>query len=148
VNIKLTLAGALTLAIAAVPSLAFAQQSGGYSYGPVAPYTAPEPVAFTRITIVPPAYGSVFLYDGRRLVGRFDGPGALWMPSGRVYGVTAMRGDQVLWNGSANVTGGVPVDLRWPAPPGWSPRTQCPYGYPTGPLTEPVELGRVRTPTP
>jgi hypothetical protein len=145
-NILIIPAGALALLISAVPGLAFAQQS----YPP--PYPADEDetpwgqpqVSVTPVDVVPPAYGSVYLYDGRRLLARFDGPGALWLPTGGVYRVVAMRGERIVWNGSTT-TAGVPVSLRWPVP-----RAFYPAPYPSSPrvLTAPVEQGRVRTPLP
>lgn len=146
-KIKSTLAGALALLIPAVPSVALAQQSGfpsqpSWEEAPVAPTTPPES-SLTTVNIVPPAYGSVFVYDGRRLLARLDGPGALWLPTGGFYRVVAMRGEQVIWNGSATTTG-VPVELRWPVPRAFYP---APFPAPSPRmLTPPIEQGRVRTP--
>jgi hypothetical protein len=141
-NIKTTLAGALALLIPLVPAVAAAQEAES-PYGYDTQYAPPE-VSVTALNIVPPAYGSVSVYEGRRLVGRFDGSGALWLPTGRVYRVVAMRGDQVLWNGTTTTTG-VPIDLRWQAPQTWVPRTYYPRPRV---LTPPVEQGRIRTPLP
>jgi hypothetical protein len=141
-----TLAGALALLIPAVPSIALAQVPE-YPYSPPR-YVVPESEPMTSpLTVVPPAYGSVYVYAGRSLVGRFDGPGALWLANGGVYRIVAMRGDQVVWSGDRRM-GGTPVELRWPAPPQYTPSTQCPWAYPSGPLTSPIERGRVRTPLP
>jgi hypothetical protein len=147
-NIKHPLAAALALLISAVPSLAAAQQPG-YPYRPQpgygpAPQYVPE-ASVTSFTVVPPANASVFLYDGRRLLARMDGPGVIWVPTGRTYRVVAMRSDQVLWSGQ-RVAAGPSVEVRWPAPPGYSAAASCPWAYPRGPLTAPVELGRERTP--
>jgi hypothetical protein len=144
-NIKTTLAGALALLIPAVPSLAFAQQSG-YPYArdyDEPPYATPA-ASVTPLNIVPPAYGSVYVYEGHRLLARFDGPGSVWVPSGGVYRVVAMRGEQMIWSGNAATTG-VPVELRWPVP-----RTGCPTPYSPYALRPrtPIEQGRIRTPLP
>jgi hypothetical protein len=161
-SIKSLVAGAVALAIACVPTLASAQEVGGSYYDPYgeAPYVQPQP-QYTAVRVVPPAYGSVYLYEGRRLVGRFDGPGAMWLPTGRYYRVVAVRGDQMIWNGGAATTG-APLDLRWRAPRPWYPHpsysypsypsypyARDPYGSPYAPprvLTPPIERGRVRTP--
>jgi hypothetical protein len=142
-SIKTTLAGALALLVPAVPSAALPQTT---YYAPQPRYMAPES-STTALTVVPPAYGSVYVYEGRALIGRFDGPGVLWLPTGGVYRVVAMRGEQVLWSGDRRANG-VPVELRWPAPPQYSASMQCPWAYPSGPLTAPIERGRVRTPLP
>jgi hypothetical protein len=134
-TIKHTVAGALALLVPCVPSLASAQPVGSPCYGNE-PFWAGPGQSVTAMTVVPPAYGSVFVYEGRRLVGRFDGSGALWLPTGRLYRIVAMRGEQVLWNGNVSTTG-APVELRWPG---------APMGYQRRPLTPPVEEGRVRTP--
>jgi hypothetical protein len=143
-NLKSIPAGALALLAFAVPSSATAQ-SPDYPYPP--PRYVVTERSTTPLSVVPPAYGSVFVYEGRRLLGRFDGPGVLWLPTGAVYRIVAMRGDQVVWSGDRS-TGGVPVELRWPAPPQYRAETACPWAYPSGPLTAPVERGRVRTPLP
>lgn len=145
-NIKTTVAGAFALIVSAVPSLAFAQQPS-YPYARTydePPYAAPE-VSSTPLNISPPAYGSVYVYDGRRLLARFDGPGSVWVPSGGVYRVVAMRNDQVVWSGNARTTG-VPVELRWPAPRTWCPAPSP--SYVVRPRTAPIEQGRTRTPLP
>jgi hypothetical protein len=137
-SIKTTVAGALALLVPALPSVALAQ---GYPYPPrYEPSTTP-------LTLIPPAYGSVYVYEGRRLLGRFDGPGVLWLATGGLFRIVAMRGDQVVWSGDRSTTG-APVELRWPAPPQYDAAMPCPWAYPTGPLTSPVERGRVRTPLP
>jgi len=145
-NIKTLLAGALALLASAVPSIAAAQTPGYVPYPPQPRYTVPEP-SVTPLTAVPPANGSVYVYEGRRLLARLDGPGVLWLPTGGLYRIVAMRGEQLLWSGDRSTTG-APVELRWPAPPEYSATMPCPYGYPRGPLTAPVERGRVRTPLP
>jgi hypothetical protein len=145
-NIKPVLAGALALLASAVPSIAAAQPPG-YVYPPSEPrYTVPE-ASVTPLTAVPPASGSVYVYEGRRLLARLDGPGVLWLPTGNLYRIVAMRGEQVLWSGDRSTTG-APVELRWPAPRQYTAQMPCPYAYPRGPLTAPVEQGRVRTPLP
>jgi hypothetical protein len=143
-NIKTPLAGALALLASAVPSIASAQ-TPGFGYPPSEPRVfVPEP-SLTPFTAVPPAYGSVYVYEGRRLLVRLDGPGVLWLPTGGLFRMVAMRGDQVLWSGD-RTTSGAPIELRWPAPREYSAALPCPYAYPRGPLTAPVERGRVRTP--
>jgi hypothetical protein len=149
-NIKHPLAGALALLICAVPSLAAAQQSGSPWGPPPGPPFGPPPqfapvASVTPFTVVPPANASVFLYDGRRLLARMDGPGVIWVPTGRAYHIVAMRNDQVLWSGQ-RVAAGPGVEVRWPAPPGYGTQGFCLWPYPRGPLTAPVELGRERTP--
>ncbi len=134
-NITTILAGTLTLLIPAIPAAA---QEAEYPYGYETPYAAPVSTT-TAMNIVPPAYGSVYVYEGRRLLGRFDGSGALWLPTGRVYRIVAMRGEQVVWNGTATTTG-VPIELRWQAPRTYAPQPRV--------LVPPVEEGRVRTPLP
>jgi len=141
--IKTTLAGMLSLLIHVAPASA---QEAENPYGDETSYPAPVS-STTALNIVPPVYGSVYVYDGRRLLGRFDGSGALWLPTGRIYRVVAMRGEQVVWNGSATTTG-VPIELRWQAPRAWYPSTPYPYAAPPRVLTPPVEQGRVRTPLP
>ena len=108
-NIKTPLAGALALLASAVPSIAAAQVPGYAPYGPEPRYVAPEP-SVTPLTAVPPAFGSVYVYEGRRLLARLDGPGVLWLPTGEVYRAVAMRGEQVLWSGDRS-TAGVPIEL-------------------------------------
>ena len=93
-SIMTSLAGTLTLLISLTPVAASAQEAE-YPYGYDTPYAAPVS-STTALNIVPPAYGSVYVYDGRRLLGRFDGSGSLWLPTGRVYRVVAMRGEQVV----------------------------------------------------
>ena len=137
-TITTTLAGALTLLIPLTPAAASAQEAE-YPYGYDTPY-APPVTSTTALNIVPPAYGSVYVYDGRRLLGRFDGSGSLWLPTGRVYRVVAMRGEQVVWNGTAATTG-VPIELRWQA-------ARAYYPPPPRVLSPPVEEGRIRTPLP
>jgi hypothetical protein len=152
--IQAMLSATLAFAIPAVPSVARAQDSSGYypSYGYEEQPYAPYETSTSTVNIAPPAYASVFLYEGRRLMSRFDGPGAVWLPTGHIYRVVAMRGDQVVWSGNISTTG-APIDLRW-APPqtlyrrgyGTSP---YPYAYPPArPLTPPTEWGRERTPLP
>jgi len=153
-SIKATLTGALALLTTVVPSLALAQPPGVYIpgrvYGGYEAYPPPEP-SYTSLNIAPPAYGSVYVYEGRRLIGRFDGPGALWVTAGRVYRAVAMRSDQVVWSGDLNATG-APLELRWPQAPACSPSAAYPYAtepaYPARPLTPPIERGRIRTPQP
>ena len=137
-SIMTSLAGTLTLLISLTPVAASAQEAE-YPYGYDTPYAAPVS-STTALNIVPPAYGSVYVYDGRRLLGRFDGSGSLWLPTGRVYRVVAMRGEQVVWNGTA-ATNGVPIELRWQAQRTW-------YTPPPRVLSPPVEEGRIRTPLP
>jgi hypothetical protein len=145
-NIKTPLAGALALLASAVPSIASAQTPGWGSFPPAQPrVVVPEPT-LTPFTAVPPANGSVYVYEGRRLLARLDGPGVLWLPTGSLFRIVAMRGDEVLWSGD-RATSGAPVEVRWPAPPAYSTAMPCPYAYPRGPLTAPVERGRTRTPT-
>lgn len=139
-NIKTPLAGALALLAFAVPAVAAAQER--VYVPPSEPRYVPAP-SVTPLTLVPPAYTSIFVYEGHRLLARLDGPGVLWVPTGPIYRVVAMRGDQVIWSGD-RAAGGTPVDIRWP----YDPRTPCPFPYPRGPLTAPIERGRVRTPNP
>jgi hypothetical protein len=144
-NIKTLLAGAGLLLCSVVPSIAAAQTPGWGWTPPSQPrVVVPEP-SLTPLTAVPPAFGSVFVYEGRRLLARLDGPGVLWLPTGGNFRIVAMRGEQVLWSGD-RTTSGSPVELRWPAPPEYNAAMPCPYAYPRGPLTAPVEKGRVRTP--
>jgi hypothetical protein len=144
-NIKTPLAAALALLATAVPSIASAQTPGWGHFPPAQPRVfVPEPT-LTPLTAVPPANGSVYVYEGRRLLARLDGPGVLWLPTGSTFRIVAMRGEQVLWSGD-RPTAGVPLEVRWPAPPDYSAATNCPWAYPRGPLTAPVERGRVRTP--
>lgn len=158
-NIKTPVAGALALLASVVPSIASAQPPGGYAPGPQGGWYQPQPqpqpryvvpettASVTSVSLVPPAFGSVYVYEGRRLVARLDGPGVLWLPTGETYRVVAMRGDQMLWSGDRSLSG-APVELRWPAPPEYRTGMPCPYAYPRGPLTAPVERGRERTPLP
>lgn len=136
-------AAALALAISAVPSLANAQEPYG---GWEPPIQQTQPAGdLTRVRVSPPSYGVVYLYDGRRLMGRFDRPGSLWLPAGRTYRVVAMRGDQQIWNGWAPATL-APIELRWPQ--GGEP-CSCSCPPPNAlPPTAPVEQGRTRTPLP
>ena len=109
------LAAALALLATAVPSIASAQTPGWGRFPPSQPRVfVPEPT-LTSLTAVPPANGSVYVYEGRRLLARLDGPGVLWLPTGSVFRIVAMRGEQVLWSGD-RTTAGAPVELRWPAP--------------------------------
>lgn len=140
-NIATTLAGALALLATAVPAVASAQP---FPSAPRPRYFVQEP-SVTPFTVVPPAFASIYVYEGPRLLARLDGPGVLWLTTGGVYRVVAMRDEQVIWSGDRPASG-APLEVRWPAPPGYDPRTPCPYAYPRGPLTAPVERGRVRTP--
>lgn len=109
-NLKTTLAGALVLLAPAATALA---QEPGYGYR--APYTVPAPQrSTTQLRIVPPPGGLVYVYDGHRLLGRFDRPSALSVATGRSYRIVAARGDDVLWSGSVGATG-APIDLSWAA---------------------------------
>jgi hypothetical protein len=132
-------AGAMALAIPLLPSLAQAQEPyGGWREAP------PPPQEYTQVRVTPPSYGIVYLYEGRRFVGRFDRPGALWLPSGRNYRVVAVRGDQPVWSGYRYAVGQV-LELRWPV--AGEPCT-CSPPLPPPALTSPEELGRTRTPRP
>jgi hypothetical protein len=151
--IQATLGATLALATPAVPSVAQAQDSSGYySYGYEEQPYAPYETSTSTVNVAPPTYASVYVYEGRRLMSRFDGPGALWLPTGHIYRVVAMRGDQVIWTGNISTTG-APIDLRW-APPqaSYYYRRGCgasPYAYPPArPVTPPTEWGRERTPLP
>jgi hypothetical protein len=151
--IQATLGATLALAFPAVPSVAQAQDSSGYyPYGYEEPY-APYETSTSTVNIAPPAYASVYLYEGRRLMSRFDGAGALWLPTGHIYRVVAMRGDQVVWSGNISTTG-APIDLRWSPQASYYYRrgygtSPSPYAYPPArPVTPPTEWGRERTPLP
>jgi hypothetical protein len=154
-GIQAFLGALVALAVPALPSVARAQDTGSYTYDPYGveePYSypaVPAPITST-VNIAPPAYASVFVYEGRRLMSRFDGPGALWLPAGHVYRVIAMRGDQVVWSGNISTTG-APIDLRWGQRAYYGYGRQYQYGrqYPqTAPPSPPVEWGRERTPLP
>ena len=142
INRSLLAATAVAAAISAAPSPARAQEPFGWE-----PSVEPAPQQeLTRVRITPPAYGVVYLYDGRRLVGRFDRPGSLWLPSGRSYRVVAMRADQQIWSGWTPLAYH-PIEMRWPQ--GGEPCScSCPPPPPNRAPTPPVEEGRTRTPLP
>ncbi|MFT3765530.1 MAG: DUF4476 domain-containing protein [Minicystis sp.] len=107
-NLKLKLAGALALIVPTLASTPALAQGWG-------PYEAPSPAVprgFTELRIAPPPGGQVYIYEGHRLLGRFDRPGSMLAPNGRDYRVTAMRGDARLWTGTVT-TSGDPINLSW-----------------------------------
>jgi hypothetical protein len=129
--VKTFAAGALALAmVPALPAVARAQAP--YGYGEPGAWEAPQPQN-TLVRVTPPPWGVVYLYEGRRLVGRFDRPGSLWLPMGRSYRVVAMRGDQQVWSGFAE-TAGSTLDLIWPAPRAFG--RHVPRPYPAQPYAE------------
>src|SRR5262245_45324751 len=89
-----TIVGALALVFPALPALAEVPPNGYYG----APYTAPQPER-TQLRVAPPPGGSVYVYEGHRLLGRFDRPGSMMVATGRSYRIVAMRGDEQLWRG-------------------------------------------------
>jgi hypothetical protein len=126
-NPKLMLTGALALIIpTTVPALAYAQ---GYGYG-YPPPQAVAPQGYTELRVAPPPAGRVYVYDGHRLVGRFDSPGEMTVPTGRPYHVVVMRGDTQVWNGDVTAMG-TPLDLDWGAGQRYRGPMQPPpaYGY-------------------
>jgi hypothetical protein len=124
---KLTIAGALALLAPLVPASAYAQGWPAGGYPP--PYGATQ--GYTEVRVAPPSGGVVYVYDGHRLLGRFDRPGSVLVPTGRAYRVVALRGDTQIWAGNVTASGS-PVDLSWSA----QARTRepnTPYGYPAAP---------------
>ena len=123
-SIKSIVAGALALLVPAVPSAALAQTT----YYPEQPrYYAPPESSTTALTVVPPAYGSVYVYEGRALLGRFDGPGVLWLPTGDVSGpdgyAQGHAADGLYCGGAGQRSStGAPVARRSPLQTTWSPR--------------------------
>lgn len=107
-NPKHLIVGALALLLpTAAPALAFAQD---YAHLP----QAIAPQGYTELRVAPPPGGQVYVYDGHRLLGRFDRAGALMVPTGHPYRVVATRGDTQLWEGNVTAAG-VPLDLNWSA---------------------------------
>jgi hypothetical protein len=119
------------------PQLAQAQELGPQGYppypqyppyypSPPPPYEAPPPQAYyeapritewaghTRVRVLPPYLGTVLMYDGQAIIGRFDRPGTLEVPSGRVYRLVALRGPSLVWSGYITASGQT-IELRWPA---------------------------------
>lgn len=105
-KLKTTLAGTLALLAPAATALA---QVPGESYE--TPWIAPQR-ATTQVRVVPPLGGEVLVYDGHRLLGRFNQPGAMTVVTGRSYRIVATRGDDVIWSGTVGTTG-APLDLSW-----------------------------------
>lgn len=77
------------------------------------PMTAPP--GYTELQVGPPAGGTVYVYEGHRLLGRFDRAGSMLVPSGRDYRVVATRGDTQLWSGDVTAAG-APLSLDWSQP--------------------------------
>ncbi|APR87658.1 hypothetical protein A7982_13007 [Minicystis rosea] len=130
-NLKLTLAGALALipTFVAVPAFAQTWPNGRYESAP--------PIAqqrgYTELRIAPPQGGQVYVYEGRRLLGRFDQPGSMIVATGRDYRVIASRGDAQIWSGDVTAAG-VPVDLNWAGGARYrTPIAPPPAGYATPP---------------
>jgi len=110
-NPKLTIAGALALLVpVTAPAAAFAQDWSGSSPPPAAQR------GYTELRITPPQGGRVYVYDGHRLLGRFDRDGVMLVTSGRGYRVVAMRGDTKVWAGDV-MAAGSPIELRWAEQP-------------------------------
>jgi hypothetical protein len=127
---KIMIAGALALLAPLEPTSALAQ---GWPAGGYPPYGAAQ--GFTEVRVVPPAGGVVYLYEGHRLLGRFDRPGSVMVPTGRAYRVVALRGDTQIWSGSVTAAG-APLDLSWAA----QARTRepnAPSGYAEAPYLAP-----------
>jgi hypothetical protein len=133
-NPKLMIASALALAIpTAAPALAFAQDwsSGRHP----APFTSQR--GYTELRISPPPGGQVYVYEGHRLLGRFNQSGRMMVASGRDYHVVAMQGDTQLWSGDVTASG-APLTLTW------SPHERfreqiAPPRYEQAPSTRPYE---------
>jgi hypothetical protein len=68
--------------------------------------------AHTRLLIVPPRRGTVFLYDGQVLIGRADRRERLMLPAHRTYGVVAVQGSYTVWSGQVRA-GGPAMEIRW-----------------------------------
>lgn len=83
-----------------------------YAAAPPPPAALQPLAARTKIRVVPPPFGSVFIDDGTSFIGSFSAPGSLAVPTGRSYGVTAMRGSDVLWSARVMAEGGE-VELVW-----------------------------------
>jgi hypothetical protein len=103
-----------------------------YRPAPPPPYEAPtvrREEYVTRVRVSPPYQGTVLLYDRGEIIGRFDRPGAMAVPTGRSYRVVAMRGPAVIWTGYLSATGET-IDLRWEQ-----------QGAPVWPYRQPPLLG-------
>jgi hypothetical protein len=123
---KILLAAALELAL---PSAARAQEPARPWYPP---YTYPAPYAqgpvitqnphdSTQLRVVPAEAGAVFVFDGSRLIGRFDQPGSLNVESGRSYVVVAIQSQRYLWGGDVPISGpSLQLSFRQQAAPGWT----------------------------
>lgn len=72
------------------------QQNG--QNAPPAPYAGAQQTQ-TRLRIVPPSNGSVFVYDGTSVVARVDRPETIALPLRGQYGIVGTRGDSTLWSG-------------------------------------------------
>lgn len=86
--------------------------------GEIAPYGARGSAA---LHIVPPRDGAVLVFDGPRLIGQLQQPGAVHVEAGRFYAVVALQGELFLWGGS--VWAARPsVHLKWgqEAAPSWT----------------------------
>lgn len=108
-------AGAVCLLASAVPGVAAAQDLGRHDESRTyVPWVNPSTQGYTEVHLAPPPWSSIYLYEGRRLLARLDGPGSLWLPTGRSYRVTAQQGDQTIWSAPLQ-TRGAPIDIEWPA---------------------------------
>ena len=131
---KVMLAGALALAVPMIaPPVALAETGRARS-------RIAAPPGYTELRIAPPPGGTVYVYEGHRLLGRFDRDGMMLVATGRDYRVVAMRGDTKLWAGDVSASG-APLELDWSAPP---PRFRQPFPPPRGPSAELPPLGQPR----
>ena len=131
-NLKLMIGSALALAVPttmAAPAFAQTWPNGRYESAP----PIPQQRGYTELRVAPPPGGQVYIYEGRRLLGRFEQPGTMLVASGRQYRVIASRGDAQLWSGDV-MAAGAPVDLNWAGPTRHrTPIAPPPVGYPTPP---------------
>jgi hypothetical protein len=130
---QLMLAGALALAAPMIAPPAFAETGRARS-------RIATPPGYTELRVAPPPGGTVYVYEGHRLLGRFDREGAMLVATGRDYRVVAMRGDEKLWAGDVTASG-LPLELDWSMP---SPRFRQPFPPPSGPSAEQPPLGQSR----
>jgi hypothetical protein len=137
------------LALLLIPAAAHAEEGHfgarpkitGLRHGahtPKAPRAHRAPaVAPTLLHIVPPRAATVLVDDGASVLSQIATTGSILVPTGRSYGITAMRGQRVLWQAQIAASGGR-VEIVWSRGP--TPTIQQTQPAPL-PFPQPLPVG-------
>jgi hypothetical protein len=114
----------LALALLLIPAAAHAEEGHfgarpkitGFAHAPRAPRAprvvrAPA-VAPTILHIVPPRAATVLVDDGTSTLSQIGAASTILVPTGKSYGITAMRGQRVLWQARIAASGGR-IEVVW-----------------------------------